>query len=63
MKTPKMRYCCYCGEELGVIDSRFYDRRDTCGKTECDRAIRDEEERERFEAHEKLDADMGCGGF
>ncbi len=56
-KTAKMRHCCYCGDELGVYAD--YDRHDTCGKQECERAVRDEVAAERDEAHEQLDRDMG----
>ena len=55
----KMRYCWYCGEELGVIENRHYDRSDTCGKQECERAARDAARAEREESHERLDRDMG----
>lgn len=58
-KTAKMRHCWYCGEEMGIIESRYYDQTDTCGKLECDRAARHAAEQERDEAHEKLDRDMG----
>lgn len=56
-REPKMRHCCNCGEELGVYAD--YDRYDTCGKRECDRAVRDDLAQEREEAHEQLDRDMG----
>jgi len=55
--AAKMRYCFYCGEELGV--SKYHDHYDTCGKPECDRAARDAMQQEREEAHERLDRDMG----
>ena len=57
--TAKMRHCWVCGEELGVIENRFYDRMDTCGKSECNREAQDAYRAERDEAHEKLDRDMG----
>jgi hypothetical protein len=53
----KMRYCFYCGESLGCYDD--YDQLDTCGKPECERAVRDELRHQRQEAHDKLDRDMG----
>jgi len=59
VSKAKMRHCCYCGAELGVYAARDYDRRDTCGASECDRAVRDDMEAERFEAHERLDRDRG----
>lgn len=33
----KQRYCWYCGDDMGLIDSRYYERGDTCGKRECER--------------------------
>lgn len=59
--TPiaKMRHCFFCGEELGVYAD--YDPLDSCGKRECERAVRDALEQEREEAHERLDRDMGWG--
>ena len=57
--TAKMRYCCYCGAELGMYEKKNYDRTDTCGALECERYIREEERAEREEAHERLDRDMG----
>lgn len=57
--TAQMRYCWYCGAELGVIERRYYDRMDTCGQRECERAARDALSEERDEAHERLDRDMG----
>ncbi len=45
--------------EMGLIDDRYFDRRDTCGRTECERAARDAEQAEREEAHERLDRDLG----
>ena len=53
------RFCCYCGESLGVVEDRYYQRDDTCGRLECNRAARDDAEAEREEAHEQLDRDMG----
>lgn len=53
----KMRYCCYCGEELGIYAD--YDKLDTCGKQECQKFAQDEARAERDEAHRKLDEDMG----
>ena len=53
----KMRHCFNCGEELGVYAD--YDPLDTCGKLECNRAASDALAGERYEAHRKLDEDMG----
>lgn len=56
-KTAKMRHCFNCGEELGVYAD--YDRLDTCGKRECNRAAQDCVEEERQAAHEAVDRDFG----
>lgn len=55
----KERFCWNCGASMGVIENRYYDSRDTCGATECDREARYQAEAERAEAHEQLDRDMG----
>lgn len=55
----KERHCWNCGESMGYIENRYYDRSDTCGKQECDREARHSAEAERHEAHERLDRDMG----
>jgi hypothetical protein len=57
--VPKMRHCWSCGAEMGFIENRYYDRRDTCGSRECEREARNRESAERDDAHEKLDRDMG----
>lgn len=61
MDKPKAkeRYCPYCGDSMGVIEFRYYDRNDPCGKQECNRAARDSAYAEREEAHEQLDRDLG----
>ena len=59
MGTVAMRYCAFCGDELGMIDSRYYDRNDTCGKLICERWARDQARAEREEAHRDLDERMG----
>jgi hypothetical protein len=59
----KERFCWYCGESLGVIDSRYYDRMDTCGKQECERELRDALRAEREEAHRKLDERNGWDDY
>lgn len=63
MSTAKMRHCCYCGAELGLIESRFYDRNDTCGALECEREMHSMLQAERDEAHDQLDRDMGWDRF
>ncbi len=55
------RHCWHCGASLGVIEDRYYDRRDTCGKPECEREARYGAQAEREEAHDRLDRDMGWG--
>lgn len=55
----KERHCWACGESMGPIDSRHYDRRDTCGKLECAREERDVYHEEREQAHHDLDDRMG----
>ena len=57
--TAKMRHCCNCCAELGVIERRHYDPLDTCGQQECERAAQDADAAERDEAHEQLDRNMG----
>jgi hypothetical protein len=55
----KMRHCWNCGAELGEIEDRLYDRTDTCGARECERALRETLQEEREDAHRQLDEDMG----
>jgi len=57
LDKPKMRYCFYCGAEMGVYAD--YDKLDTCGRAACDRAAKEEMRMERKEAHRRLDEDMG----
>ena len=38
-ETARMRFCCICGEELGVIEAGRYDRLDTCNSVECEREL------------------------
>lgn len=54
----KMQHCFYCGEELGIYDADYRDLQ-TCGKSECEREARSEEQAARSDAHEQLDRDMG----
>ena len=58
-RKARERHCWFCGASMGIIEDRHYDRGDTCGKLECDRAARDAQAAEREEAHERLDRDMG----
>lgn len=55
----KERYCWNCGKSLGAIETKFYDRRDTCGARECERESRDAYREEREDAHRYLDDRMG----
>jgi hypothetical protein len=58
-KVAKMRFCFYCGAELGCYAD--HDPLDTCGARECERAAQDEIGAMRDEAHERLDRDNGWG--
>jgi hypothetical protein len=40
MAKEKMQHCAWCGEELGVY-YQGYPNVDTCGKSECNREMRD----------------------
>ena len=55
----RKRSCWCCGESLGFIEDRFYEREDTCGKPACEREARDAERQKRDDAHAQLDADRG----
>lgn len=57
MAKERMRFCFFCGAELGVYAD--YDPLDNCGSPECARAARDAAAQERQDAHEQLDRDMG----
>ena len=57
-ENAKMQYCDYCGDEIGA-GHRYYRERMTCGKHECERWARGEEQDEREQAHEELDRNMG----
>ena len=57
--TGRERFCWFCGDSLGVIEDRHYDRTDTCAKRECVRESYDQERAERDDAHEHLDRDRG----
>jgi len=53
-------YCFYCGESLGVFrDKQRQQDYDTCGNPECAREARSIQAQERFDAHERLDDEMG----
>ena len=55
--TPKgrIRTCWNCGDDMGFIEDRYYDRTDVCGKIECSRAQRDAIAEERQDAHDAVD--------
>lgn len=55
----KVRSCWNCGADMGFIENRYWDSRDTCGSLECSRAERDAAATERSEAHDQLDRDRG----
>jgi hypothetical protein len=57
--TAKQRYCWNCGEDMGFIENRYYDKHDTCGKLECQREAQAMYREEREEAHRDLDERMG----
>lgn len=54
-----MRYCCFCGDALGILTRAQWEPTDTCGKHECEQEARYAAEAERAEAHARLDEDMG----
>lgn len=57
-ETPrkgKVRHCWNCGADMGFIENRYYDSRDTCESRECARAARDAYEAEKEEAHAAVD--------
>lgn len=58
-RKSRERHCWFCGESMGVIEDRYYERGDTCGKPECEREARYQAQAARDEAHEQLDRDMG----
>tara|TARA_Y100000815_G_scaffold232876_2_gene223861 strand:+ start:99005 stop:99214 length:210 start_codon:yes stop_codon:yes gene_type:complete len=61
LKPGKVRHCWNCGADMGFIENRFYDRMDTCGSRECERAARDAFEEDREEAHRAVDDYYGGG--
>ena len=61
-RKGKVRYCWNCGEDMGFIENRYYDRMDTCGKRECEREARNAFEEERQRLHDAVD-DYYSGGW
>ena len=59
----KARFCWVCGESLGFIENRHYDKLDTCGQSGCERELRDAVNEERRETHRRLDEDRGWDRF
>jgi hypothetical protein len=57
--NKKMKHCAYCGDEIGPAGFDDYRNPESCGKTECNREVRDMYAQEREEAHDQLDRDMG----
>lgn len=58
-RPGKERFCWCCGESMGFVENRHYERGDTCGKPACEREAREAEQMERDQAHEDLDRDRG----
>lgn len=59
--APKgsVRSCPYCGDDMGFIEDRYFERTDPCGKTECNRDAAEADRADRHEAHEHLDREQG----
>lgn len=57
--SGRQRYCWVCGDDMGFIENRHYDRRDTCGKGTCEREASDTAREEREQAHRDLDDELG----
>lgn len=57
--TGRVRHCPYCGEDMGFIEDRYYERTDPCGKPSCNREAADVAREEREEAHDQLDREQG----
>ena len=57
--ATKERFCFYCGDSMGFIEDRFYERRDSCGKLACAREEREALQEDRENAHRELDERMG----
>lgn len=55
----RVRYCPYCGDDMGFIETRSYESTDPCGKTECNREAAETERADRRDAHEALDREEG----
>lgn len=62
-RKARERFCFNCGDSLGIVEDRYHDRKDTCGKTECNRAAGDAEREEREHAHDALDRSHGWGDY
>ena len=57
MATKKrMKYCDWCGAELGMVPAAWVNEPESCGDRECDRQVRDminaEDEERRMRAEE-----------
>ncbi len=55
----KISQCEYCGDDLDGEVDKLPGEIVTCGKRECERWVRDEQQAERDEAHAQLDRDRG----
>lgn len=60
--SERRHHCFNCGEDIGPKDA-WSEQLDTCGAAECNREARNAFMQERDEAHERLDRDMGYGGY
>lgn len=56
-RKGQIRHCWNCGDDMGFIEDRFYDRTDVCGKSKCNRALQDRIAQERQERHDEIDND------
>lgn len=52
-RVEKMRHCFNCGDEMGVYAD--YDRLDTCGSRECNRAAQECAQEERMSIKKLFD--------
>jgi hypothetical protein len=59
----KIRHCENCGADLDGPVDKYPGDFITCGKRECEREARDQQQAARDEAHEQLDRDMGYGNY
>lgn len=60
MEKTRRQHCWNCGEDMGEW-SRCCDKRDTCGRQECEQAARDAYRAEVEQAHADIDEFYGQG--